>query len=275
MSEVLYAQDGAIAVITLNRPEKMNAYNVALHTALHDAIDKADRDNSVRVMVITGAGKAFCAGADISQGFTGGGLSTGAPVLDGIDRDYGGILNLRTFEADTPIIAAVNGVAVGIGATMLLPMDIKIVSSKAKFAFPFGRRGIVYDGAASWFLPRIVGMTRAQEWVLTGRLILPDEALSAGMISQIVEPEDVLNTAMDLARDLATNVSPESAAHNKQLLRQSLLGGGEYGGGPMRAHMAESERLTRMFTAHDCHEGVQAFLEKRAPKFKDRDNKLV
>lgn len=271
MTVITYAQTGAIAVITLNRPEKMNAYNVELHTQLHDAIDKADRDNSVRVMVVTGAGKAFCAGADISQGFTGGGFAAGAPVLDGIERDYGGILNLRTFECDTPIIAAVNGVAVGIGATMLLPMDIKIVSSKAKFAFPFSRRGIVYDGAASWFLPRIVGVSRAQEWVLTGRLILPDEALAAGMINQIVEPEDVLKTAMALAEDMAVNVSPESAAHIKQLAREALLNGPEYGGGPMRAHMAESERLMKMFPAHDCVEGVQAFLEKRAPKFKDRE----
>lgn len=271
MDIVTYEQDGAIAVITLNRPEKMNAYNIPLHTALHDAIDKADKDNSVRVMVVTGAGKAFCAGADISQGFTGGGLAEGAPVVDGIARDYGGILNLRTFECDTPIIAAVNGVAVGIGATMLLPMDIKIVSSKAKFAFPFGRRGIVYDGAASWFLPRIVGVTLAQEWVLTGRLIMPDEALAAGMINQIVEPEDVMRRAMEIARDIAVNVSPESAANNKQLARQSLINGPEYGGGPMRAHMAESERLMRMFPAHDCLEGVQSFLEKRAPKFKDRE----
>ncbi len=270
MSDIQYEQDGAIALITLNAPERMNTYNVAMHHALHDAIAQADIDNSVRVIVVTGAGRAFCAGADISQGFAGAGFANAAPKLDGIDRDYGGILNLRIFECDTPIIAAVNGVAVGIGATMLLPMDIKIVSSKAKFAFPFTRRGIVYDGAASWFLPRIVGFSRAQEWGLTGRIILPDEAKAAGMIHEVVEPEQVMTRAMALAHDIAVNVSPESAAQNKRLLRESLLGGGDYSGGPMRSHMLESERLTHHFKSADCIEGVTAFFEKRAPQFKDR-----
>ena len=270
MSDVQYKQDGAIALITLDAPERMNSYNVAMHHALHDAIVKADTDNSVRVIVVTGAGRAFCAGADISQGFAAAGFAEEAPKLDGIDRDYGGMLNLRIFECDTPIIAAVNGVAVGIGATMLLPMDIKIVSSKAKFAFPFTRRGIVYDGAASWFLPRIVGFSRAQEWGLTGRIILPEEAKSAGMIHEIVEPDAVLDRAMELARDMAVNVAPESAAQNKRLMRESLLGGGEYGGGPMRSHMKESEILSRHFVSEDCIEGVTAFLQKRPPKFNDR-----
>ncbi len=270
MNTVLYERDGAIALITLNRPDQMNSYNVALHNDLYAAIETADADKSVRVIVITGAGRAFCAGADISGGFGGAGFAETAPKIDGISRDYGGMMNLRIFECDTPIIAAVNGVAVGIGATMLLPMDIKIVSSKAKFAFPFTRRGIAYDGAASWFLPRIVGFSRAQEWAITGRLILPDEALAAGMIHQIAEPEDVLTRAMDLARDLAVNISPESAAQNKRLLREAMLGGGEYGGGPMRSHMLESEQLERLFVSEDCTEGVKSFLEKRAPKFNDR-----
>ena len=271
MSILKYEQDGAVVLITLNRPEHMNSYNVPMHHAIYEAIEKADKDNSVRAIVVTGAGRAFCAGADISQGFTKIGFDQNPPQIDGIDRDFGGMLNLRIFECDTPIIAAVNGSAVGIGATMLLPMDIKVASKKAKFAFPFTRRGIVYDGAASWFLPRIVGLSRAQEWGLTGRIILAPEAQAAGMLHELTEPEDVLTRAMEIANDIAANVSPESAAHNKQLLRASMLNGPEYGGGPMRAHMMESERLMKMFKAHDCIEGVKSFLEKRAPEFKDRE----
>jgi enoyl-CoA hydratase/carnithine racemase len=270
MPNVLYEQDGAIALITLNRPDKMNAYNVPLHEELLAAIVKGDEDKSVRVMVITGAGKAFCAGADITMGFAGGGLANEIEKIDGIGRDYGGMLNLRSFECDTPIIAAVNGHAVGIGATMLLPWDIKIASSKAKFAFPFARRGIVFDGAASFFLPRIVGLSKCQEWIATGRIILADEALSAGMLSEVVEPDQVLERAMEIARDIAENVSPESMALNKHLTRASIFGDSKYGTGAMSAHMAESKFLEIMFASDDCMEGVQAFLEKRPPKFKDR-----
>lgn len=267
MSVLKYEQDGAIVTLTLNRPEKMNAYNGDMHFALLEAFDKADNDPSVRVIVITGSGKAFCAGADISQGF--GGVSGEAPIIDGVSRDYGGMLNLRIFECDTPIIAAINGAAVGVGATMLLPMDIKIASTKSKFAFPFGRRGIVFDGAASFFLPRIVGLTKAQEWILKGDIILADEALSAGMLSEVVETEEVLPRAMALAKDIAQNVSPQSAAINKQLLRASMYGGGKYGDPAMNAHMLESAHLERRFVSPDCMEGVKSFLEKRAPQFED------
>lgn len=270
MSTVKYEVENKIAVITLNRPEMMNAYNVELHKELLAAIVKADEDKSVRVMVVTGAGKMFCAGADISMGFAGGGLANEEQVLDGIGRDFGGMLNLRIFECDTPIIAAVNGHAVGIGATMLLPMDIKIVSSKTKFAFPFGRRGIVFDGAASFFLPRIVGLSKAQEWIIKGDKITADEALSAGMISEVVEPEDVLTRAMELAQDIAVNVSPESSALNKQLIRASVYGDTRYGSPAMSAHMAESKELMERFQSDDCREGVTAFFEKRSPEFKDR-----
>lgn len=271
MSTVKYEREDAIAIITLNRPEAMNAYSIALHHDLYAAVEKADADNSVRVMVITGAGRAFCAGADISDGFAGGGFGQEPPVLDGVTRDFGGMLNIRLFECDTPIIAAVNGSAVGIGATMLLPMDIKIASSKAKFAFPFGRRGIVFDGAASFFLPRIVGLSKTQEWILKGDYITAEEAVSAGMLSEVIEPNQVLIRAMELARDIAVNVSPTSAAHNKRLIRASMYGGGKYGDPAMNAHMLESADLADMFPSHDCVEGVTAFFEKRAPKFKDRE----
>ena len=269
MDNVIYERDGAVAVLTMNRPEHMNSYNVALHDELLAAVDKADKDTSVRVIVVTGAGRAFCAGADISEGFGTIGFEKDTLEIDGIPRDRGGVLNLRIFECDKPVIGAVNGHAVGIGSTMLLPMDLKIASSKAKFAFPFTRRGIVYDGAASWFLPRVVGLTRAQDWGLTGRIILADEALRAGMLTEVVEPDQVLTRAMELAHDLAVNISPKSAALNKQLMRAAMLNGPEYGGGPMRNHMMESKHLEYLFHAHDCVEGVNAFLEKRAPNFKD------
>jgi len=270
MSTVLYQQDGPIAKITLNRPDKMNAYNFPLHSELLEAIKKGDADKSVRVMVVTGAGKAFCAGADLDLGFAGNEFVNDSDILDGIPRDIGGILNVTIFDSDTPIIAAVNGHAIGIGATMLLPMDIKIASTKSKFAFPFSRRGIVYDGAASFFLPRVVGLGKAQEWILKGDIILADEALSAGLVSEVVEPDQVLNRAMELAEDIAVNVSPESAARNKQLTRASVYGDNSYSSPSMSAHMKESKLLVEAFAGPDCIEGVQSFMEKRPPKFQDR-----
>ena len=271
MPNVLYEQDGPIVKITLNRPEKMNAYNYPLHSELLAAIQKGNADKTVRVMVVTGAGKAFCAGADLDIGFSGGDFVNDEDVLDGVARDIGGILNVTVFDSDTPIIAAVNGHAIGIGATMLLPMDIKIASTKSKFAFPFGRRGIVYDGAASFFLPRVVGLSKAQEWILKGSVILADEALSAGLVSEIVEPDQVLHRAMELAKDIAINVSPTSAARNKQLIRASIYGDQSYGTPSLSAHMKESKYLLEAFKSPDCLEGVKSFMEKRAPNFQDAE----
>ncbi len=266
MSVLSFEDIGRVRKLTLNRPDKMNAYNVELHHALIGAVDKADKDPKVRAIVVTGAGKAFCAGADLEGGF---GSVGGSTELDGVMRDLGGMLNIRIWECNTPVIAAVNGHAVGIGATMLLPMDIKIVSDKAKIVFPFARRGIVFDGAASFFLPRIVGMSRAQEWIVKASPITPSEAKDAGMISEIIDTENVLSRAMELAEDIATNVSPTSIALNKQLMRSAWLGQGGYDGGVMAAHMKESAMLNERFTSFDCAEGVRSFFEKRSPKFED------
>ena len=270
MSLLLQTDHSAVRVITLNRPEKMNAYNVELHNALNKAILDADKDNNVRAIVITGAGKAFCAGADISQGFSGAGLADSAIEQDGIIRDFGGILALTIFECDTPIIAAINGVAVGVGATMTLPMDIKIASKTTRMGFPFARRGIVFDAASSWFLPRITGWGKAQELIVRGHIFGADEALSIGLVSEIVEPEQVLPRAMDIAKDIAENCSPTSTANNKRLLRASQLDTNPFGGGAMGAHMAESKMLNKAFVSSDCLEGVKAFLEKRSPQFPPR-----
>lgn len=259
----------SVLVLTLNRPDHMNSFNADMCYGLIDAVKAADKDPSVRVIVVTGAGRAFCAGADISQGFDAV-KPTEIDEASGIGRDLGGVLNLAVFECDTPIIGAINGAAVGIGATMTIPMDIRIASHKSKFAFPFARRGIVFDGAASWFLPRLVGFARTSEWILTARIIMADEMLAAGFVTQLHAPEDVLPRALEIARDIAVNCSPESVANNKRLLRTSMLAHGTLETGPYQSHMAESEMLNKAFTSADCKEGVTAFFEKRAPKFADR-----
>ena len=270
MDLVKIENKGAVRILTLNRPEKMNAYNVALHNELNGAITAADKDNTVRVIVVTGAGKAFCAGADISQGFGGAGLSDASIVEDGVERDFGGILALTIFECDTPIIAAINGVAVGVGATMTLPMDIKIASETCRMGFPFARRGIVFDAASSWFLPRIVGWAKAQELIVRAHIFGAEDALKMGLVSEVVPQAEVLSRAMEIAQDIAINCSPTSTANNKRLLRASQLDSNGFGGGAKGAHMAESVLLTKAFNSADCHEGVTAFLEKRAPQFPPR-----
>jgi len=260
----------SVAILTLNRPEAMNSFNTVMFRELQDAYKALEQDNTVRVIVVTGAGRAFCAGADISDGFGSAGLSTAPSVHDGVVRDAGGELVLDMFNLDTPIIGAINGHAVGIGATMTMPMDIRICSEKTKWAFPFARRGIVFDGAASWFLPRLVGWAKANEWILKADIILPDEMYRAGYVSEIYPPDQVLSRALDLARDIAQNCSPTSTANNKRLLRQSMMGHGVLDQAAFMSHIAESNYLNDAFVSADCHEGVRAFLEKRPPKFEDR-----
>lgn len=263
------SENDHIAILTLNRPEQLNSFNKQMCSDLISALETADKDNTVRVIVVTGAGRAFCAGADIAEGF-----DAVAPVevdeATGIGRDLGGVLNLKMFDLDTPIIAAINGAAVGIGATMTIPMDLRIASVKSKFAFPFSRRGIVFDGAASWFLPRLVGFAKASEWILKADILKADEMLRAGFISEMVEPEDVLPRALEVARDIAQNCSPSSTANNKRLLRASMFGLETQSDVPYKMHLMESQMLTKAFASHDCQEGVKAFFEKRAPKFEDR-----
>jgi len=189
---------------------------------------------------------------------------------EGVVRDTGGELVLDVFQIETPIVGAINGHAVGIGATMTMPMDIRICSEKTKWAFPFARRGIVFDGAASWFLPRLVGWAKANEWILKADIISPDEMYRAGFVSEVHPPEAVLPRALELARDIAQNCSPTSTANNKRLLRNSMMGYGLLEEAAFTAHIEESKALNAAFVSPDCEEGVRSFLEKRPAKFSDR-----
>ncbi|RKQ68913.1 enoyl-CoA hydratase [Litorimonas taeanensis] len=259
-------ENSSVAILTLNRPEAMNSFNIQMCEELIEAYKTLDADRSVRIIVVTGAGRAFCAGADISQGFA---TVAGANYHEGVARDRGGELVLSMYDCETPIIGAINGAAVGIGATMLLPMDLRIASVTSKFAFPFARRGIAFDGASSWFLPRLVGFAKAQEWILKGSILKADELVSAGLISELKAPEEVLPHALNVARDIAQNCSPTSTINNKRLLRHSMQGFGAMDEAPFKAHIEESVLLEKAFVSEDCREGVTAFFEKRSPEFKD------
>jgi len=264
------SETSSVAILTLNRPEAMNSFNMRMFRELQRAYSDLDADPTVRVIVATGAGRAFCAGADISEGFSSAGLDQGPTMHGDVARDSGGELVLDMYAIDTPILGAINGAAVGIGATMTMPMDVRICSERSKFAFPFARRGIVCDGAASWFLPRLVGFARASEWILRADILRADEMYRAGYISEVLPSDQVLPRTLELARDIAQNCSPTSTANNKRLLRQSMFGHGALEAAPFAAHIEESKLLNAAFVSADCHEGVRSFLEKRPPNFADR-----
>jgi enoyl-CoA hydratase/carnithine racemase len=254
-----YQVEGAIATITLDRPDRLNSYSIALKEELVAAVDDADADDEVRVVVFTGTGKAFCAGMDLSPG-----PKTFAREQEDPDarlRDSGGELTLRLYSCAKPLIAAVNGAAVGVGATMTLPMDIRLASEKATFGFVFAQRGIVLESCSSWFLPRVVGISRAAEWALTGRLISAAEALETGLVSAVLPPDELLPTAMSLAGEIACS-APVSVALNRQLLWRML---GE--SHPMKAHIVESRAMYERGDSADCTEGVASFLERRPARF--------
>ena len=253
-----------VGVLTLSRPDRMNAFTAEMGAEMVRALEGLDRDPEVRAVVVTGEGRAFCAGADIEGGF--GSIASAEHLpepVDGVQRDTGGVLNLAIYGMDTFVVGAVNGAAVGIGFTMLLPMDTIVAAEGAKMAAPFTRRGIVFDGAASFLLPKLVGWARARDWALTGRTFRSEEAKEAGLVNELRPAADVLGRAMEVARDVAANCSPESVAINKRLLRESLEGAG-----PMALHMAESRELNARFVHPDCAEGVQSFFERRTPEFR-------
>jgi enoyl-CoA hydratase/carnithine racemase len=252
-----------ILTVTLQRPEKLNAFTVRMRDELIAAFDQADADDEVRVVIVTGAGRAFCAGADLSEGAA----TFDSQVRGGTDtlethRDGGGMVALRIFESKKPVIAAINGAAVGVGITMTLPMDIRLASPHARMGFVFARRGIVPEACSSWFLPRLVGISKAAEWVYTGRVFDADEALQAGLISRIVAPDGLLEAARAVAGEIADSTSAVSVALSRQLLWRML--GADH---PMEAHKIDSKCIFWMGQSADAYEGVMSFLEKRPARF--------
>ena len=261
--QIRYAVEDGILTLTLHRPEKLNAFTTRMMYELLDAFERADADDAVRVVIVTGAGRAFCAGADLSGG--GGAFDyAGGPSIED-HREGGGVVALRIFEAKKPVIAAINGPAVGVGITMTLPMDIRLASSASRMGFVFARRGIVPEACSSWFLPRLVGMQRAAEWVYTGRVFTADEALAGGLVARVVAPEALLDTARQLAREMADGTSAVSVALSRQLLWRML--GADH---PMEAHQVDSRCLYWLGKSADTYEGVRAFLEKRPARFSMR-----
>jgi enoyl-CoA hydratase/carnithine racemase len=261
--QIRYAVEDGILTITLHRPEKLNAFTTRMMYELLDAFERADADDAVRVVIVTGAGRAFCAGADLSGGGGAFDYAGGQSIEE--HRDGGGLVALRIFEAKKPVIAAINGPAVGVGITMTLPMDMRLASSASRMGFVFARRGIVPEACSSWFLPRLVGMQRAAEWVYTGRVFTADEALAGGLVARVVAPEALLDTARQLAREMADGTSAVSVALSRQLLWRML--GADH---PMEAHQVDSRCLYWLGKSADTYEGVRAFLEKRPARFSTR-----
>ncbi|UTW59233.1 crotonase/enoyl-CoA hydratase family protein [Kordiimonas sp. SCSIO 12603] len=259
--------DENIMIIRLNRPDNMNAFTVEMGEEVINALDAADADDNIRAVIFTGNGRAFCAGMDLSTDGNVFGLdeSVDASSPDMIkNRDSGGVMVLRMYRMKKPLIAAINGASVGVGTTLQLPMDVRIASTYAKFGFVFSQRGITLESCASWFLPRLVGMQKAIEWSYTGKVFGAEEALEGGLISEIVEPDQLLARAIEIARSFTKNTSPMSVALNRQLLWRMM--GADH---PMVAHAAESRTMYHT-SKHDGKEGVQSFLEKRGPDFADQ-----
>jgi enoyl-CoA hydratase/carnithine racemase len=264
--QVGYEASDGIATLTLDRPERMNAFTGQMSRELIAALDRADDDDDVRAVIVTGRGRAFCAGADLSGGretFASGG--SGVIDSSGVRRDGGGMVALRMFALRKPIIAAVNGAAVGIGVTMTLPMDIRLASTDARFGFVFNRRGIVPEAASSWFLPRIVGISQALEWTFSGRVFEAAEALTGGLVRSVHEPDDLLPAARNLALQITSESAPVSVALTRMMFWR-MLGASH----PMEAHRVDSRALQARGKSADAHEGVTSFLERRAASFVDR-----
>jgi enoyl-CoA hydratase/carnithine racemase len=278
---IIYEVAEQILTITLNRPDKLNAFTATMMHELIDAFERADNDDAVRAVIVTGAGRAFCAGADLSSGArtfdrdarpdrpTVPTKPNGEPDLSSdAARDGGGRVTLRIFDCVKPVIAAVNGAAVGIGVTMQLPMDIRIASEDARFGFVFARRGIVPEACSSWFLPRLVGISQALEWVYSGRVFSAQEALDGRLVSKVVPSDQLLPTARALAREIADNTASVAVALSRQMMWKML--GADH---PMEAHKVDSRGIFTRGKSADVREGVTAFLEKRRPCFVDTISK--
>jgi enoyl-CoA hydratase/carnithine racemase len=271
--QIRFDVDGPTAVITMSRPERLNAFTPIMRREMGEALDLANADDAIRAVIVTGEGRAFCAGADL--GGNGGDMPaftyTGADQVDdvsapekfdGIIRDGGGILTLQIASSRKPIIAAVNGPAVGVGATMTLPMDIRIASDRARFGFVFARRGIVPEAASTWFLPRIVGISQALEWSLTGSLVDAEAARRARLVSHVVPHDRLMDVAKEIALEIAENTSAVAVAATRQMLWSEL---GQ--NSPWHAHLTETTVIQELKLGPDAAEGRASFLDKRAPHF--------
>ena len=255
--QVLYEVKDHVLTITMNRPEKLNAIGPEFRAQIIDAFIRGDQDDDVRAIILTGAGRAFCAGADLDRSRTD---YSDVDVQE--HRDGGGLLSLVIYDIKKPIIAAINGHAAGVGITMTLPMDIRVVSSEAKLVFAFARRGLIPEACSTWFLPRLVGMSKATEWCLTGKTVYPKEALQFGLVNYVVPPEEVYPTAFRIAKEIADQIAPVSAACTRQLLWRSWDLPH-----PMDAHKRESMVLHYLSSSPDKKEGRESFKEKRSPHF--------
>ena len=265
LTQTHYEVKEHIALVTLSRPEKMNAFNPVMRDELLEIFSAADQDDQVRVVVVTGAGKAFCAGADLSGGpkafdRT---MEAGKPVPMNRYRDNGGRVALAIYQCRKPVIAAINGPAVGVGITITLSMDLRIAAEEAKIGFPFTRRGVVPEGCSSWFLPRIVGIAKAAEWVYSGRIFTAADEARSGLFNYVVPRAEVLPKAMSLAREISENTSAVSITLSKAMLWHSL---GETD--PQSSHLIESRCFYWAGQQPDAQEGAVSFLEKRPAQFK-------
>jgi enoyl-CoA hydratase/carnithine racemase len=265
---ILYSVEDGIATITLNRPEKLNAFTTRMMLELIAAFDVTDADDAVKAVIVTGAGRAFCAGADLSRGGSTFDRDANpeaerlAVRVNGVDRDGGGRVTLRIFDSLKPVIAAVNGPAVGVGVTMQLAMDMRLASTTARFGFVFARRGINPEAASSWFLPKLVGVQTALEWCYTGRVFPAQEALDKGLVRSLHEPDDLLPAARALAREIIDNTAPVSVALTRQMIWR--MAGADH---PMAAHQADSRAIQSRGASADAREGVASFLEKRPASY--------
>jgi enoyl-CoA hydratase/carnithine racemase len=261
---ITYEVADRVLTLTLNRPERLNAFNAQMLAEMVAAFDAADADDDVRAIVVTGAGRGFCAGADLGKGADTFNYDNNPRdrAVGGVERDGGGLLTLRIFESRKPVIAAVNGAAVGIGVTMQLPMDVRIAAESARFGFVFTRRGIVPEACSSFFLPRVVGISKALEWTMTGRIFSAQEALEGGLVSKVVPDAELAPAARELALEIAENTSAVSVALTRHLMWRLL--GAEH---PMEAHRLDSRAVQALGRAADAAEGVTSFLEKRPARF--------
>ena len=270
--QISYSVEDRIATITLDRPDKMNAFTNRMVHEMLAVFDEIDADDNVRAVIVTGAGRAFCAGADMSVGGadtfdktakeTAGDGKQAGQATDLRNRDGGGIVTLRIFNCLKPVIAAINGAAVGVGVTMTLPMDIRLASTESKMGFVFSKRGIVPEAASSWFLPKVVGLSQALEWTMTGRVFGAEEALAGGLVRSLHEPDDLLPAARELAGEIASSTSAISVAMSRQMLWR--IPSAPH---PMAAHQVDSAAVPQMGGAADAKEGISSFFEKRPAEF--------